>query len=107
MKRLTFRVKRLVLFVKQLALRVKHLTLRVKHLTLRVKNMTLRVKQWFMTPMAYHIRSHPVRKRLSVRALRRIDGERLDSDLASFAVDNECVDVNTVVARYNELLSSY
>ena len=42
-------------------------------------------------------RPHPVRKRLRVRALRSIDGERLDSDLASFTVDNECVDVNTVV----------
>ena len=52
------------------------------------------------------IRPHPVRKRLRVRALRRIDGERLDSDLASFTVDNECVDVNTVVARYDEFLSS-
>ena len=52
------------------------------------------------------IRSHPVRKRLRVRALRRIDGERLDADLASFTVDNECVDVNTVVSRYDELLSS-
>ena len=30
----------------------------------------------------------------------------LDSDLASFTVDNECVDVNTVVARYDEFLSS-
>ena len=52
------------------------------------------------------IRPHPVRKRLRVRALRRIDGERLDSDLASFTVDNECVDVNTVVARYDGFLSS-
>ena len=43
---------------------------------------------------------------MSVRALRLIDGERLDSDLASFIVDNECVDVNTVVARYDEFLSS-
>ena len=49
---------------------------------------------------------HPVRKRLMVRALQRIDGERLDSDLASFTVDNECVDVNTVVERYDEFLSS-
>ena len=52
------------------------------------------------------IRPHPVRKRLRVRALRKIDGERLDSDLAGFTVDNECVDVNTVVARYDEFLSS-
>ena len=53
------------------------------------------------------IRPHPFfHKRLRVRALRNIDGERLDSDLASFTVDNECVDVNTVVARYDEFLSS-
>ena len=52
------------------------------------------------------IRPHPVRKRMRVRALRRIDGERLDSDLAGFTVDNECVNVNIVVAQYNEFLSS-
>ena len=43
---------------------------------------------------------------MSLRALRRIDGEKLDSDRASFTVVNECVDVNTVVARYDEFLSS-
>ena len=37
---------------------------------------------------------------------RRIDGERLESDLAGFTVDNEFVDVNSVVARYDEFLSS-
>ena len=43
---------------------------------------------------------------MRVKALRKIDGEMLDSDLASFTVDTECVDVNTVVARYDEFLSS-
>ena len=53
------------------------------------------------------IRPHPVRGRMSVRALRLIDGERLECDLSSFTVDNGCVDVNTVVARYDEFLSGF
>ena len=50
------------------------------------------------------IRPHPVRKRFNVRALWRNDGERLDSDLASFTVDNECVHVNTVVSAPSKYL---
>ena len=69
------------------------------------------VSDFFSDHRALHasvrlIRPHPVRKRIRVRALRRIDGERLDSVLASFTMDNECFDVYTVVARYNEFLSS-
>ena len=51
------------------------------------------------------LRSHPARKRIQVRALRRIRGDVLDADLASFIVDRECDDVNVVVTQYDDFLS--
>ena len=47
----------------------------------------------------------PARKRIQVRALRRIRGDVLDADLAGFIVDEECDDVNVVVTQYDDFLS--
>ena len=51
------------------------------------------------------MRPHPARKRIQVRALKRIRGDVLDADLASFIVDEECDDVNVVVTQYDNFLS--
>ena len=51
------------------------------------------------------MRPHPARERIQVRALRRIRGDVLDADIASFIVDEECDDVNVVVTQYDDFLS--
>ena len=53
------------------------------------------------------MRPHPARKRIRVRALRRIRGDVLDADLASFIVDEECDDVNVLVSQYDDFLSKF
>ena len=56
--------------------------------------------------MALHVslacqRHHPV----YVRALRRINNNSLEDDLACLNIDIECDDVNVVVAQYDTSLS--
>ena len=60
--------------------------------------------------MALHVslacqRPHPERKEVYVRALRRINNDSLESDLACLNIDIECDDVNVVVAQYDTSLS--
>ena len=50
------------------------------------------------------MRPHTVRKRIQVRALRHIRSDVLNVDFASFIVDEECDDVNVVVAQYDDSL---
>ena len=54
--------------------------------------------------MALHVslacqRPHPERNEVYVRALRRINKDSLEADLACFNIDIECDDVNVVVAQ--------
>ena len=46
------------------------------------------------------IRPHPVRKQISVRALRRIKDDALAEDLDRFYVDQGCVDVDIMIEQY-------
>ena len=60
--------------------------------------------------MALHVslacqRPHPERKEVYVRALRRINNDSLEAELACFNIDIECDDVNVVVAQYDTSLS--
>ena len=60
--------------------------------------------------MALHVslacqRPHPERKEVYVRALRRINNDSLEADLACLNIDIECDDVNVVVAQYDTSLS--
>ena len=60
--------------------------------------------------MALHVlvacqRPHPERKEVYVRALRRINNDSLEADLACLNIDIECDDVNVVVAQYDTYLS--
>ena len=69
-----------------------------------------RVSDFISDHRALHLslrcmRPHPARKRIQVRALRRIRGDVLDADLAGFIVDEECDDVNVVVTQYDDFLS--
>ena len=48
---------------------------------------------------------HPERKEVYVRALRRINNDSLEADLACLNIDIECDDVNVVVAQYDISLS--
>ena len=51
------------------------------------------------------IRPHPVRKQISVRALRRIKDDALAEDLDRFNVDQGCVDVDIMIEQYDKYLS--
>ena len=53
------------------------------------------------------IRTHPVWKQISVRAIRRIKDEAIDKDLDKFSIDQWCVDVDTMVEKYDQFLSEY
>ena len=60
--------------------------------------------------MALHVslacqRPHPERKEVYIRALRRINNDSLEADLACLNIDIECDDVNVVVAQYDTSLS--
>ena len=50
-------------------------------------------------------RPHPERKYIFVRALRRINNDSLEADLAGINIDIDCEDVNVVVAQYDTSLS--
>ena len=50
-------------------------------------------------------RSHPERKYIFVRALRRINNDSLEADLAGIKTDFDCNDINVVVAQYDTSLS--
>ena len=47
---------------------------------------------------------HPARKQVQVRALRRVNGEKLDANLTSIDIDTECGDVNTVAIQYDDCM---
>ena len=51
------------------------------------------------------IRPHPVRKQISVRAIRRIKDDAIVKDLDKFSIDQRCVDVDTMVEMYERFLS--
>ena len=51
------------------------------------------------------IRPHPVRKQISVRALRRIKDDALAEDLDRFNVDQGCVDVDIMIEQYVKYIS--
>ena len=51
------------------------------------------------------IRPHPVRKQITVRALRQIKDDALAEDLDRFYVDQGCVDVDIIIEQYNKYLS--
>ena len=51
------------------------------------------------------IRPHPVRKQITVRALRRIKDDALAEDLDRFYVDQGCVDVDIIMEQYDKYLS--
>ena len=51
------------------------------------------------------IRPHPVRKQISVRAIRRIKDDAIVKDLDKFSIDQRCVDVDTIVEMYDRFLS--
>ena len=51
------------------------------------------------------IRPYPVRKQITVRALRRIKDEALDEDLDRFNVDQGCVDGYIIIEHYDKYLS--
>ena len=60
--------------------------------------------------MALHVslacqRPHPERKEVYVRALRRINHDSLEADLACLNIAIECDDVNVVVSQYDTSLS--
>ena len=48
------------------------------------------------------IRPHPVRKQVTVRALRRIKDDALAEDLDRFYVDQGCVDVDIIIEQYDK-----
>ena len=50
-------------------------------------------------------RPHPERKYIFVQALRRINNDSLEADLAGINIDIDCEDVNVVVAQYDTSLS--
>ena len=48
---------------------------------------------------------HPVRKQITVRALRRIKDDALAEDLDRFYVDQGCVDVDIIIEQYDKYFS--
>ena len=48
---------------------------------------------------------NPVRKQITVRALRRIKDDALAEDLDRFYVDQGCVDVDIIIEQYDKYLS--
>ena len=51
------------------------------------------------------IRPHPVRKQITVRALRRINDNAFAEDPDRFNVDQGCVDVDIMIEQYDKYLS--
>ena len=51
------------------------------------------------------LRSHPEKKYIFVRALRRINNYFLEADLAGINIDIDCEDINVVVDQYDTSLS--
>ena len=50
-------------------------------------------------------RPHPVRKQITIRALRRIKDDTLAEDLDRFNVDQGYVDVHMLIKQYDKYLS--
>ena len=50
-------------------------------------------------------RPHPERKEIFVRALRRINNDSLEANLAGIKIDFDCNNINVVVAQYDTSLS--
>ena len=51
------------------------------------------------------IRPHPVRKQISVRAIRPIKIDAIVKDLDNFSINQRCVDVDTMVEMYDRFLA--
>ena len=51
-------------------------------------------------------RTHPERKEIFVRSLKRINDEVLMADLTGITIDSECRDVNSIVNHYDNTLST-
>ena len=47
---------------------------------------------------------HSVHKQIKLRALRRVNGDKLDADLTSIETDTGCGDVNTVVIQCDDCM---
>ena len=56
-------------------------------------------------PIISSIVIHPEKKEVYVRALRRINNDSLEADLACLNIDIECDDVNVVVVQCDTSLS--
>ena len=68
------------------------------------------VSDFISDQMVFHaslqcIRPDPVRKYIAVRALRLIKDDALTEDLDGFNVDQECVNVDIMIERYDKYLS--
>ena len=50
-------------------------------------------------------RPHPVRKQISVRAIRRIKDDTIVKDLNKFSIAQRCVDVDNMVEMYERFLT--
>ena len=51
-------------------------------------------------------RTHPERKEIVVRSLKRINDDALMADLTGITIDSECRDVNSIVNHYDNTLST-
>ena len=50
--------------------------------------------------------THPERKEIFVRSLKRINDDALMADLTGITIDSECRDVNSIVSHYDNTLST-
>ena len=51
-------------------------------------------------------RTHPERKKIFVRSLKRINDDAMMADLTGITIDSECRDVNSIVNHYDNTLST-
>ena len=51
------------------------------------------------------MRAHPVRIQIAVRTIRRIKDDAIVKDREKFSIDQNCVDVDTMVEMYERFLS--
>ena len=80
----------------------------VRHLDLRqIFYIRFHRPDFISDHMVLHafIRSHPVRKQISVRALRRIKDDALAEHMDKFNVDQVCVDMDIMIEQYDTFLS--
>ena len=77
--------------------------------------VSLYIGYWTLNNYYYYYRAlhaslqcicpHPVRKQISVRAIRRIKDDAIVKDLDKFSIDQRGVDVDTMVEMYDRFLS--